>query len=301
MNEFTQHQPISGASAHHPADHEPDLEDDREDDGENNECFEPVLRPVPAPQPIPARKKHSLISDELLSSLGILPPQAATEAETAPSCEVPLEPEPPPRRLATATELVTWIKQVLLARAPLAEDAAVMVAFWVIGTWFPKKSNLIPCLVITGPAHHARRVLHFLKDFCMQTVLLGEFRRSNLDVLRQVCSTLLIAEPTLDKRTARLLGNLTDPKSILIEAGYVMHCSMSTAIYAGENPETYPIENSIHVHLAESNAPDVPADVLPAQSLENMLQWVPIHLAQYREENLAEIERFSWTPAVYRF
>ena len=66
--------------------------------------------------------------------------------------------------LATAGDLIKRIKQNLIARTLLPEDAAELVAFWVISTWFPDQLTILPCLVITGPAHPASLVLHVLRD-----------------------------------------------------------------------------------------------------------------------------------------
>ena len=69
--------------------------------------------------------------------------------------------------------------------------------------------------------------------------------------------------------------------------------SKSTAIYAGENPEPPKIQNSIHIHIAPTNA------ALPArpQSLQKMMEQVPVHLGQYRDKNLPSVSRWAWIPS----
>ena len=166
------------------------------------------------------------------------------DAETGPSSTAPgaqaEEPLPPPR-VATSAELFTWIKQSLLAQTPLSEGAADLVSYWVISTWFQEGLNLFPCLVFTGAAHDAHRVLHALSNFCRQPALLAGFGRCHLKALRW-CRTHLISEPNLDKRTADLSSNLTDRKFLVVTGSSVACHAKSAAIYAGEDPATHKIQ-----------------------------------------------------------
>jgi hypothetical protein len=59
----------------------------------------------------------------------------------------------------------------------------------------------------------------------------------------------LVSEPNLDERTANLLSNLTDRNFSVVEGRSLTRYSKSTAIYAGENPGTHKIQNSIHIHI----------------------------------------------------
>jgi hypothetical protein len=67
--------------------------------------------------------------------------------------------------VATADELFAWIKQTVLAQTCLPEDAAELIPFWVVSTWFQDVMTILPCLVITGPAYEAGVILHLLRDF----------------------------------------------------------------------------------------------------------------------------------------
>ncbi len=279
-------------------------------------CFEPFIPPVPmpsAPKPAPKPKPQSLIPviDAVLRDNGLLPtttettpeaklPAPAThadtgDAETAQPSEIPAAPAEtlfPPPRVATAGELVTWIKRCLLAQTHLPEDAAELVAFWSISTWFQNSSTILPCLVITGRAHDAVVVLRVLRDFCRQAALLAGFGRSHLSVLQWGCKTNLVSEPTLDKRTAALVSNLTNRNFMVVERGSLVSCAKSTAIYVGENPETHKIQNSINIHIAPTNA----APPAAPQWLQKMIERVPVHLDQYRNKNLSYVHRWRWVP-----
>jgi hypothetical protein len=155
----------------------------------------------------------------------------------------------PTPRTATAAELIDWIRRSLLAQTHLHEDVAELVAFWAVSTWFQDSLTILPCLVITGPAHHAGIVLHILDNLCRGAKLLAGFRRSHLGVLHWECQTNLVSEPNLDERTANLLSNLTDRNFSVVEGRSLTRYSKSTAIYAGENPGTHKIQNSIHIHI----------------------------------------------------
>jgi len=291
------HLPLSaGGSAKHP----PEQGD--------CECFEPLLQEaVRHGQLAPKPRQSSLprLVDETYRKLGILLPTStgapnetglpAPEAVATSDAEMamPSEPPPPPR-VATAPELVHWMKRVLLAQTHLSNDAAELVAFWVISTWHQEALAVRPCLVITGPAHHAIRVLHVLEKFCPKAALLADFRRGDLGQL-SCCRTILISEPNLNKRTANLLSGLTDSSFFAVAGPSLAPRSKSTAIYAGENPETHPIQNSIHIHLTPTSAEPAISPLWLQKMVE--LERVPIHLQQYREKNARHVLQSTWSPS----
>lgn len=199
----------------------------------------------------------------------------------------------PPSRMATAVEIFTWITLVLLALTHLPEDAVMWVAFFAISTWFQDQFQVFPCLVLTGATHDAVVVLRVLSIFCRQAKLLSGFRRSDLGVLQWGCRTNLVSEPNLDKRTAALLSDLTNRNFTVVERDSLVPCAKSTAIYVGENPDTHKIQNSVHIHIAPTNA------ALPARPrwLQTMIERTPVHLQQYRDKNLPYVRRGGWVPS----
>jgi len=251
----------------------------------------------------------SLCLDEYFRKRGILPtpsnatpetgfPPPATGGEGNAEAVQPREtfvapvetPLPPPRK-PTAVELIGWIKQTILAQMHLPDDAAEIVAFWVISTWFQDALSVLPCLVITGAAHEAWALLHVLRDLCARAVLLADFRRSHLSVLHGF-QTRLIWEPDLDRRTADLLSNLTDRLFLVVGGGSLGCYSASTAIYAGENPGKHNIQNSIHIHVPATNQ----APPAPPHGLQEKIEGIPLHLDQYREKNLNKVRAGTWVP-----
>ena len=286
-------------------------------EGDDGGCFEPFVPQIPVPRarkPAPELKPPSLMPliDKILRDNGCVPtptdtttetefPTPATDestsdAEKAKPGEIltaPVQAPPPPHRMATAAELISWIKRCLVAQTHLPEDAAELVAFFAVSTWFQDILDVLPCLVLTGSAHDTMVVLHVLHNVCREATLLSGFRRSDLAVLWRGCKTNLVSEPSLDRRTAELLGNLTDRNFTVVERGSLISCAKSTAIYAGENPGTHKIQNSIPIHIAPTNA------VPPArpQWLRKMMERLPVHLRQYRDENLSYVRRWTWVPS----
>jgi hypothetical protein len=280
---------------------------------DETECFEPTVpqpsvSPVHSPAPPPKPRGLTPVVDECLRELGILPipskaiPETglppATGSEGDAEMVQPREtlvasaktPLPPPRE-ATAVELIGGIKRTILAQTHLAEDAAEIVAFWAISTWFQDALTVLPCLVITGAANDAWALLHVLRDLCGWATLLAGFRRSHLSVLRGY-QTRLVWEPDLGQRTADLLSNLTDRLFLVVGGGSLGCHSAPTAIYAGENPGRHNIQNSIHIHLTATNQ----APPARPQGLQKTIGSVRAQLDQYRKTNLNNVKAGTWVP-----
>ncbi len=281
------------------------------------ECFEPFIpqasvSPYPKPAPKPKPRAWTASIDKMCRHFGIEPTPTVTTSETGlpalaaakgtgdaemanPSeiLPAPVETPLPPPRVATPVELFTWTRQGVLAQTHLPADAAELGTFFAISTWFQDALTVLPCLIITGPAHDARVVLRVLRDFCRQPALLAGFRRSHLGVLRGACGTNLIWEPNLDKRTAELLSSLTDRNFFVVEGGSMSCYSKSTAIYAGENPLSHKIQNAIHIHISPANA----APPAAPQGLQKMIERIPVHLDQYRNMNFGAVRNCTWIPS----
>ncbi len=186
---------------------------------------------------------------------------------------------PVPQRKATAAQIFAWLRKSVVEQTYLPEAAAELVSYWIISTWFQDVLHVLPCLVITGPMHHAMLVLNCLRNYCVRPARVAKFRRSDLGVLSSACATCLLSEPNLDKRAAALLSNLTDPKCWVVEKGSFNGYARATAIYAGEDPGTHKILHSIQVHIT-------PTPLIAARHpewLQNHIERLPEHLKQYRK------------------
>jgi len=277
------------------------------------ECFAPFIpqapaAPAPNPKPKPAAKVSGF--EKLLRENGLLRDTGSATALPVPeapgndgdtdlstvrsneiltaSVETPL---PTPRK-ATVLEIFTWIKRSVLAQTHLPEDAAALVALWVISTWFQDTLAVLPCLAISGPAHDALVFLRVLNDFCCKPLLVAEFRKSDLDPLNWDFQTQLISEPNLDNRKAALLGNLTNRGFRIVADRRALVCSKSRAIYIGEEPATKKIQHSIHINIIPTKA-EPPT---PLQWLQKNIDYIPVHLSQYREKNLDQVRRRPFIP-----
>jgi hypothetical protein len=271
----------------------------------------PERRPDPQPAPKPAPSIFGRLVDEVMAGEEgwvPLPSDTAPEAEIpAPaaagdtgdaatpqpselSAEPAAEPVPPPR-VATAPELVIWTKKAVLTKTHLQGDDAEMAAHWALSTHFQPLLRVLPCLVITGHAHEASEVLHALCNFCPKPALVAGLERSHLDKLFGY-ETLLVIESNFRRRTADLLSSLTDKDVVVVNGLYGGHYAKSIAIYAGENPDIPKIQNSIHIHMTPTNA----RPTLAPKWLRTLMEGIPVHLGQYRDRYLREVERRSWLP-----
>jgi len=252
--------------------------------------FEKLLRDAGWPHtPTAASPETTVLAPVAAGSTGNTDMPVARPSEIlAASLGTPL---PMPQK-ATAVQIFNWIKQSILAQTHLPDDVAALVALWVISTWFQDTLAVLPCLVISGPAHDAMVVLRVLNDFCCKPVLVAEFRKSDLDTLNWDCQTLLISEPNLDNRKAALLGNLTNRGFRIVADGSAIVCSKSRAIYIGEEPAIKKIQHSIHINIVPTKA-EPPT---PPQWLQTNIEYIPVHLNQYREKNLYHVRRWPFIP-----
>ncbi len=196
---------------------------------------------------------------------------------------------PPAPRSSKALEIFTTIKHTIKAQTHLSDADTDIVAFWVISTWFQEALIVLPCLVITGPAHEATEFLRILYELCYAPLLLAGLRRGDLkDVSRY---TLLISEQNLNNRTAALLGNLTNWGFMIVEQGYRLQCHTSKAVYIGEDPKR--IQHSIYIDVT---APLNAEKGIPPEWVQRNIEYLPSHLAKYRESNLAQVRRLAFNP-----
>src|ERR1700733_2635890 len=138
-----------------------------------------------------------------------------------------------PPASSDAVEMFTRIKHTIKARTNLSDADVAISAFWVISTWLQEALIVLPCLVITGPAHEATELLRVLHDLCSRSLLLAGFRRRDLQEAHR--ATLLLSEPHLSKQTAALLGNLTNRGFMIVEQRSYFYCHSSKAIYVGDS------------------------------------------------------------------
>ena len=104
--------------------------------------------------------------------------------------------------------------------------------------------------------------------------------------------TLLISEPQPNNQNAALLGNLTNRGFMIVEQRYYLLCHSSKAIYIGDNPTINRIQHAIYIDVTPAlyGERGVPPNGL------HCLSRTSVHLAKYRESNLAQVCRLEFTP-----
>ena len=279
------------------------------------ECFAPSVPQVsvaPAPKPVPRSRTLATLVDECLgivrtpadtNAAADAPTSVAAEEESdsgsgAPSLssavssgtETKPAAAPVPQRKATAAEIFGWIKRSVVEQTHLPEADADLVTYWIISTWFYDVLRVLPCLVITGPMHHAMLVLDCLRDYCRAPARVAGIRRSDLGALNSACCTYLLSEPDLDKRTAALLNSLTDRKCRMVEGGYISCFAKPTAIYAGEHPGVHKIQYSVQVHITPTL---IEAASRPAW-LQKYIEYVPEYLTKYRDAHRETVRHIEF-------
>jgi hypothetical protein len=199
-----------------------------------------------------------------------------------------------PPASSDAVEMFTRIKQTIKGRTNLPDADVAISAFWVISTWFQEALIVLPCLVITGPAHGATELLRVLHDLCPGSLLLAGFRRGDLkDVSGR---TLLISEPHLSKQTAALLGNITNRGFMIVEQRSYLYCHSSNAIYVGDDPPIKRIQNAIYIDVTPAL---YPAKGIPQECAYRNIESLLGRLAKYRETNMAQVRRFEFNPTCF--
>jgi hypothetical protein len=205
----------------------------------------------------------------------------------------PGNPLPPtPEDGSVVDELHAQFKRMITGRTSLPNNVSALVAFWAISTWFQEAFPVIPCLMITGPAHEAMVVLRVLRDLCRTPTLLAGLRRADLQDLNGH-RTLLISEPNLDNRTAALLGNLTNRDFILLEQGSCVFCAGSRAVYIGEDPSIKRIQHSLYIDATTAPHVDPP---VPGPAMSATIDSLRNRILLYRNRNLSKVRFLEFHP-----
>jgi hypothetical protein len=183
--------------------------------------------------------------------------------------------------------------KMIVAQTQLPEDVAELVAFWATSSWFQESQTILPCLVITGPAHDAMVLLRILKNLCRGAGLVAEFRRTDLKDLNFNFHTVLISAPNLNNQAAALLGNMTNREFIIVDQRSYSYYASSRAIYIGEDSSIKKIQHSIQINITRTAA-EPPT---PAEWLQSYISALPKHLEHYREKNVEQVRRSTFNPS----
>jgi hypothetical protein len=99
-----------------------------------------------------------------------------------------------------ASELLAAIVEVISTYVDIPGDGALVVASFILSTWFPDCFEAVPYLWVVGPLGSAKtRLLRLLSCFCRRSLLVGDLRAGSLYQLTDASNpTLLIDELEID-------------------------------------------------------------------------------------------------------
>jgi hypothetical protein len=80
---------------------------------------------------------------------------------------------------------------------------------------------------------------------------------------------------------------------MLVEQRSYLHCHSSKAIYIGEDPTIRRIQNAIYIDVTPAL---YAAKGIPQEWVHGNIEYLPGHLAKYRESNLAQVRRLEFNP-----
>lgn len=171
---------------------------------------------------------------------------AAARKPSAPVEDDPPPPPPPP----APEEAFSEVRNSIMLGSGVSEQAASLLAFWCMSTWLQDKLEILPCLVITGPATIGDRILTSLAPWVLNCGTVAGFQPPA--ILKAAGWSLLISAPGLTDRQASLLGTLTNPAfGTLVPDGWE-RSAHAFAVYAGPGPLPFRIQHSIHLHVPVS-------------------------------------------------
>jgi hypothetical protein len=80
---------------------------------------------------------------------------------------------------------------------------------------------------------------------------------------------------------------------MIVEQRYYIHCHSSKAIYIGDDPTIRRIQHAIYIDVT----PPLNAERgIPPEWVHRNIEYLPGHLAKYRESNLAQVRRLEFNP-----
>ncbi len=205
----------------------------------------------------------------------------------------PLQSSPIPtgrQEYGSTAELFSRIKLAIVEQTKLPDQSSALATFWILSTWFQDILPIAPGLALTGWAHSGDVILRALRTFCYHPILIAGITSTILNDLNWHCKpTLLISDPSLNRRMAVLLGSSTSRGYLTFRklAGGIsvpFDYFSSKAIFLGEDSRMA----STLQHYLHINASPVPrANPMDASPLsEKAVQDFQNQLLRYRLKNL---------------
>ena len=132
----------------------------------------------------------------------------------------------------------------------LPERDLILVALWVLTTWFPDVLPMAPTLVISGPSPaYVSCFLRLLKCICRRGIRLAELNPAGLCALPMRLQPTLLVEQTALTRSMRGLFRASSSRGVYItRSGDFLDLHCAQALFSAENGLDAAVnESTLHV------------------------------------------------------
>jgi hypothetical protein len=193
----------------------------------------------------------------------------------------------------TTEQFYSRIQETIAEQALVSTQAASILAFFSLSTWFADALQIAPCLAISGSVEEGDRVLQILRVFCHNPRMMIGLNVVNLKPIHWFeRPTLLIYDPNLTKqmttflscstRRGYLLGGFDDSKDFY----------GSKAIYQGDN---VPVDRKLPWSLQVNATSLTPTTArLTAPLTDSAVRQLQNQLLGYRLKKLIKVENSTF-------
>ncbi len=133
-------------------------------------------------------------------------------------------------------ELFSDICKAFQTYIELPERAPELLAAFVIGSWFPDRTQTTALLVIFGSSMDALPLLRILKHLCRRGLLVADMNSAALisDSMR-LMPTLIMSYSKLNERLTRLMSVSSSPGHVVLVRGEPREILCAKAIFIGDD------------------------------------------------------------------
>ena len=189
----------------------------------------------------------------------------------------------------TTGELFLRLQKAIAAQTSQSEQASALLAYWTIASWFPDGLTLAPGLAIIGPNYEGDLVLHTLRNFCRNPLMLTGINATDLKNINwRIPPTLLCYAPNLTKQMASLLGCSTRRNYMVGGAGKYQDFYSAKGLYIGREVSVDRIPRcSVQINVLPTATACATQKASRLAELE--VQELQNQLLKYRLKNLVRV------------
>ena len=209
------------------------------------------------------------------------------------------------RPCRSAPELLDAIVDVISTYVDIPGDGTLLVASFVLSTWFPDCFEAVPYLWIVGPLGSGKtRLLHLLSCLCRRSLLVSDLRAGSLYQLTDASnSTLLMDELEVDQtrqslEILRLLRTGTVPGVPTVRNGKIFSTFGFKVISSRSLPPDAALSSrAIAVPLLQTDK-DMP--LLRNEEMQAIEQQFQPELLMFRFTRHSQVQEFRLDPSKVR-